>query len=116
MTTNTLLKNTALKSGARLTWTQYPSRAERQDGRQRTGFFWALAPDTAAIWVRPDTPEPGEAVAIKVYRSTHRQQSLRISRLQRRPHGGSTVTQTARPPPSPPNQIMARGRWGPPTT
>ena len=68
MTTNTLLKNTALKSGARLTWTQYPSKTERHDGRQRTGFFWALAPGTAAIWVRPDTPEPGEAVAIKVYR------------------------------------------------
>ena len=61
-------RNTALKSGAPITWTQYTSADARHDGRQRTGKFWALAPGSAAIWVRPDTPEPGEPSCIKVYR------------------------------------------------
>jgi hypothetical protein len=66
--TNATLKNTALKAGSPITWTQYPNRGATHDARQRTGWFWALAPGTAAIWVRPDVPEPGEPTAIKVYR------------------------------------------------
>jgi hypothetical protein len=65
---NATLKNTALKNGSPITWTQYPTRGESEGSRERTGWFWALAPGSAAIWVRPDTPEPGEPVAIKVYR------------------------------------------------
>ena len=65
---NATLKNTALKNGSPITWTQYPTRGASADGRVRTGWFWALAPGSAAIWVRPDTPESGEPVAIKVYR------------------------------------------------
>jgi hypothetical protein len=61
--------NGALKSGAYIIWTQYRSATARYDGRERSGWFWALAPGKNAIWVRPDTPEPGEPVAIKVYRS-----------------------------------------------
>ena len=63
------VRNTALKSGAHITWTQYRTADARYDGRERTGWFWALAPGRNAIWVRPDTPEPGEPVAIKVYRT-----------------------------------------------
>ena len=63
------VRNTALKSGAHITWTQYKTADARYDGRERTGWFWALAPGRNAIWVRPDPPEPGEPVAIKVYRT-----------------------------------------------
>ena len=63
------VRNTALKSGAHITWTQYRTADARYDGRERTGWFWALAPGRNAIWVRPDPPEPGEPVAIKVYRT-----------------------------------------------
>ena len=63
------VRNTALKSGAHITWTQYRTANARYDGRERTGWFWALAPGRNAIWVRPDPPEPGEPVAIKVYRT-----------------------------------------------
>jgi hypothetical protein len=70
--TNTTLRNTALKSGSPVTWTQYPTRGAAQ-GRERTGSFWALAPGPGAIWVRPDIPETGEPrVAIKVYRTLRR--------------------------------------------
>jgi hypothetical protein len=62
-------RNNALKAGTRITWTQYRTAGNRQNGRERSGWFWALAPGTNAIWVRPDTPEPGEPVAIKAYRS-----------------------------------------------
>ena len=61
--------NGQLKSGSPVTWTQYPSRTARHEGRQRTGWFWSLAPGPSAIWVRPDHPEPGEPVAVKVYRT-----------------------------------------------
>jgi hypothetical protein len=63
------LRNTQLKNGTHVTWTQYRSASAPHHGRQRTGRFWALAPGSRAIWVRPDEPEPGEPVAIKVYRA-----------------------------------------------
>ena len=69
---NTIAKNTELSNGAAITWTQYPTKAARQGGRTRTGLFWSLAPGSGAIWVKPDTPEPGEAVAVKVYRKLSR--------------------------------------------
>lgn len=69
--TSTTLKNTALKSGSPVTWTQYPTRGAAQ-GRERTGWFWALAPGPGAIWVRPDAAVPGEPSFIKVYRTLRR--------------------------------------------
>lgn len=69
---NPVVKNTELRSGAAVTWTQYPNKANREDGRTRTGRFWSLAPGSGAIWVKPDTPEPGEPVAVKVYRKLSR--------------------------------------------
>lgn len=65
-------RNTALKPGTHITWTQYRTADARYDGRERTGWFWALAPGRGAIWVRPDTPEPGEPAAIKIYRSVRK--------------------------------------------
>ncbi len=67
------LRNTQLKNGSPVTWTQYASRTARHNGRTRTGWFWSLAPGPGAIWVRPETPEPGEPPAIKVYRSVRQQ-------------------------------------------
>ena len=62
------VRNTALKSGAHITWTQYKTANARYDGRERTGWFWALAPaGTPSGSARP--AEPGEPVAIKVYRT-----------------------------------------------
>jgi hypothetical protein len=66
-------RNTALKPGTHISWTQYRSASARYDGRERTGWFWSLAPGKNAIWVRPDTPDPGEPVAIKVYRTLRSQ-------------------------------------------
>ena len=62
-------RNTQLRNGTPITWTQYPSKTERRDGRTRHGWFWSLAPGPGAIWVRPENPEPGEPVAIKVHRT-----------------------------------------------
>jgi hypothetical protein len=62
-------RNNALKSGTRITWTQYRTATASHDGRERTGNFWAQAPGKNAIWVRPHIPDPGEPVAIKIYRS-----------------------------------------------
>jgi hypothetical protein len=62
-------RNTALKAGTRIAWTQYRSASAPRHGRERTGWFWSLAPGRNAIWVRPETPEPGEPAAIKVYRT-----------------------------------------------
>lgn len=69
MTVHSTARNTALKSGTPVTWTQYPTKAARYGGRERTGLFWSLAPGPNAIWVKPDAPEPGEQVAVKVYRT-----------------------------------------------
>ena len=63
------VRNSALKSGARITWTQYRSATARHNGsRERTGTFLVQAPGRGAIWVRPDVPDPGEPTFIKVYR------------------------------------------------
>jgi hypothetical protein len=63
--------NAKLATGTRITWTQYRTKGRNLPGhgRERTGRFLSLAPDRGAIWVCPDTPDPGEAFAIKVYRS-----------------------------------------------
>ncbi len=52
------VRNTALKSGAHITWTQYKTANARCDGRERTGWFWALAPGRNAIWSAPTRPNP----------------------------------------------------------
>lgn len=62
--------NSKLATGTRITWTQYATKGENTEhGRERTGRFLSLAPGPRAIWVRPDTSEPGEPFAVKVYRS-----------------------------------------------
>jgi len=64
------VRNSQLVPGARINWRQFSSKTARgrEPGRPRAGAFWSLAPGSFAIWVKPDHQEPGEPVAIKVYR------------------------------------------------